>query len=83
MAFKLIFTLFILVILYSCRHDNHIRTYQLTKTTTLGNASQVKTPKNKLTDFIWEKPDSWIPSSGSSMRLASFDVPYSNGGSAN
>ena len=79
MTIKLIFSLFILVILHSCRHDNHIRTYQFTKTTTTGNAPKIEAPKNKFTDFIWEKPDSWIPSSGSSMRLASFDVPYSEG----
>jgi len=55
----------ILVFLHSCGQDNHIRTYQLAKTKALG--------------FIWKKPESWIPSSGSSMRLASFDVPYSDG----
>ena len=27
----------------------------------------------------WEKPESWIYSKGSSMRIASFDVPFSNG----
>ena len=29
--------------------------------------------------FIWEKPDSWVPSEGSSMRIASFAIPYSGG----
>ena len=79
MVIKVIFSILFLLLLHSCRQNNHIRTYQLTKTTTLGNAPKVETPKNKFTDFIWEKPDSWIPSSGSSMRLASFDVPYSDG----
>ena len=79
MAIKLIFSIFILVFLHSCGQDNHIRTYQLAKTKTLGSAPRGETPNNKSTGFIWKKPESWIPSSGSSMRLASFDVPYSDG----
>ena len=79
MVSKLILFIFLLVLLHSCGNDNHVRTYQLAKTNTLGSAPQIEVPKNKSTDFIWEKPDSWIPSSGSSMRLASFDIPYSDG----
>ena len=79
MAIKLIFSIFILVFLHSCGQDNHIRTYQLAKTKALGSAPRVEAPDNKSTGFIWKKPESWIPSLGSSMRLASFDVPYSDG----
>ena len=79
MAIKLIFSILILVFLHSCGQDNHIRTYQLAKTKAPDSAPRVEAPDNKSTGFSWKKPESWIPSSGSSMRLASFDVPYSDG----
>ena len=79
MAIKLIFSIFILVLLHSCGQDNHIRTYQLAKTKAPDSKPQVAAPDNKSTGFSWKKPESWIPSSGSSMRLASFDVPFSGG----
>ena len=79
MAIKLIFSIFILVFLHSCGQDNHIRTYQLAKTKAPGSAPRVEGPNKKFTGFSWKKPESWFPSSGSSMRLASFDIPYSEG----
>jgi hypothetical protein len=78
-AIKLIFSIFILVFLHSCGQDNHIRTYQLAKTKAPDSVPRVEASENKSTGFSWKKPESWIPSSGSSMRLASFDVPYSDG----
>ena len=69
----------ILVFLQSCGQDNHIRTYQLAKTKAPVNKPRVETPEKKSTGFSWTKPGSWIVSSGSSMRLASFDVPFSGG----
>jgi len=79
MAIKLNFSIFILVFLYSCGQDNHIRTYKLAKTKAPDSAPRVETPDNKFISFSWKKPTSWIPSSGSSMRIASFDVPFSDG----
>jgi len=76
---KLILFIFVLVFLHSCGQDSHIRTYQLAKTKALDSAPRDEAPKNKSTGLIWKKPESWIPSSGSSMRLASFDIPYSDG----
>ena len=68
-----------MVILQSCGQDTHIRTYRIAKTKTPDIAPQVEAPENKSAGFSWKKPESWIPSSGSSMRLASFDIPYSEG----
>ena len=79
MLIKLIFSILILVFLQSCGQDNHIRTYQLAKTKAIVNKPRVETPEKKSTGFSWTKPGSWIASSGSSMRLASFDVPFSEG----
>ena len=79
MLIKLIFSILILVFLQSCGQDNHIRTYQLAKTKAPVNKPRVETPEKNSTGFSWTKPGSWIASSGSSMRLASFDVPFSGG----
>ena len=79
MAIRLIFSIIILIFLHSCVQDNHIRTYQLAKTKAPDSAPRVESLDNKSTGFNWKKPESWIPSSGSSMRMASFDVPYSDG----
>ena len=38
-----------------------------------------KTRSPDVTNLTWELPDSWIPSTGHSMRLASFDIPFSDG----
>ncbi len=34
---------------------------------------------NISTKLSWDLPKNWVPSSGHSMRLASFDIPFSNG----
>ena len=67
------------ILILSCDSNNHIRTYSLPK----GKTNNFNLPSIKretaTSGFVWEKPDSWIPSEGSSMRLASFKIPYSVG----
>ena len=74
-------TTFILlaIMLLSCDTDDHVRTYRLPKIKTSKNPHQIKDVKIKPSGFTWKKPDSWIPSRSSSMRLASFEIPYSGG----
>ena len=79
MPIKSILLIWVMVILQSCGQDTHIRTYRIAKTKPPDNTPQVEAPENKSAGFSWKKPESWIPSSGSSMRLASFDVPFSDG----
>ena len=79
MPIKSILLIWIMVILQSCGQDTHIRTYRIAKTKTPDSALRVEPPETKSAGFSWKKPESWIPSSGSSMRLASFDIPYSEG----
>ena len=63
----------------SCNDDNYIRTYYLPK----DKANEIIPPKIKkrtgTSGLTWDKPNSWIPSEGSSMRIASFAIPYSSG----
>ena len=60
----------------SCDSSNHTRTYNLPKVDFVPQGIKKTTEEAEL---IWEKPDSWISSKGSSMRLASFSIPYSGG----
>ena len=75
MAIKVFFSILLLIIVQSCRQENHARTYRLPKLEEPSQKQKVETPSG----FNWEKPEDWIPSAGSNMRLASFDVPYSDG----
>ncbi len=66
------------IIFIACDSDNHIRTYRLPKNiikkdNVLNNISQ-----NKI-EFGWEKPTDWKEVVGHSMRLASFEAPFSGG----
>ena len=79
MPIKSIFLIWVMVILQSCEQNTHIRTYRIAKPKPPDTAPRVEASKNKSNGFNWKKPESWIPSSGSSMRLASFDVPFSDG----
>ena len=63
----------------SCDSSNHIRTYHLPKNITKNEPQKNKIIESRSSGFTWEKPDSWIPSQGSSMRIARFDVPFSTG----
>ena len=59
--------------------NDNTRSYQLKKTNKPKTIDKVIKNKNISTKLIWEKPNSWVPSEGSSMRLASFAIPYSGG----
>ena len=63
----------------SCTINDHSRSYKLVKTNKPKIADNDQQPKNNQTKLLWDKPESWIPSVGSSMRLASFAIPYSGG----
>ena len=65
-----------ILILQSCGNDNHIRTYQLPKSK---DPPKIQSGNSSISGIKWEKPEMWLPSSGSSIRLASFEVPYMGG----
>ena len=70
-------TFLCLIIIFSCTINDNTRSYQLQKTSEPKIAEKEQLERNKSTELIWEKPNSWVPSEGSSMRLASFAIPYS------
>jgi hypothetical protein len=67
------------IVSLSCDSGHHTRTYHLPKTKV--NTFQPSTVERvtQISSFTWEKPTLWIPNEGSSMRLASFEIPYSTG----
>ena len=76
MSLKPYFLICTIVILQSCGKDNHTRRYHLPKSEVPPIIQPVNSPKSGIS---WEIPEMWVTSSGSSMRLASFEVPYSGG----
>ena len=70
---------FLVLIVLSCDTNNHIRIYNLPKPKANNLPSTHLKKDTGPSELIWEKPDSWMPSDGSAMRLASFAVPYSGG----
>jgi len=76
------FVLFFLL-LSGCDKNRHIQSYRTPKKD-FGLQLEAPQPSSKtrspdVTNLTWELPDSWIPSTGHSMRLASFDIPFSAG----
>ena len=59
--------------------NDNTRSYQLSKTKKPKTIDKTVKNRNISTKLIWETPNSWISSEGSSMRLASFAIPYSGG----
>ena len=76
MYLKLYLLIYTIVILQSCGKDNHIRIYRLPKSEI---SPKIKSEHSPKAGINWEKPEMWVTSSGSSMRLASFEVPYTEG----
>ena len=61
----------------SCNDDNYTRTYSLPKDKTNEIIPSTIKRSTGTSGFTWDKPNSWNPSEGSSMRIASFAIPYS------
>ena len=73
----LAYSSFSLLFLLSCEKDKHVRTYRLPKIDSKPITEDVQT--NVEFSVAWEKPESWIQVDGHSMRLASFNTPFSEG----
>ena len=75
---KLLLILFLFFI-FSCEKNNNVTTYRLSKPK---ETLKITKEKDKLDDklsFAWDAPQSWLEGKKSSMRLASYNVPFSNG----
>ena len=70
---------FLLIIIYifsyGCSKDKYTRTYLMEKSKPIENQTNLEKSSNSLS---WDKPNKWVVSKGSNMRIASFDVPFDN-----
>ena len=71
------YLLCLLFFLISCEKDKYVRTYRLPKIEAKPIVAEVQ--PNVEFSVTWEKPESWIQVDGHSMRLASFNTPFSEG----
>jgi len=67
------------IVSLACDSGHHTRTYHLPKTKVNTSPPPTIEKVTEISRFTWEKPASWIPTEGSSMRLASFEIPFSTG----
>jgi|TARA_B110000263_G_scaffold176770_1_gene154509 hypothetical protein len=77
---KYIVLLVLLFVISSCDKNRHVKSYRMPKTDF--NIIKNDVPKdlqNNVRGLSWIVPESWMPSEGHSMRLASFDTPFSKG----
>ena len=69
-------TILLLFFSTSCDDNQYIRHYRIEKKP----HPKILSEETSLTsDINWTSPSSWISSKGSSMRIGSFTVPFSNG----
>ena len=64
-----------------CGSESNIKSYRTPKKDfglEIIQKEEISNKRNEL-NLTWILPDTWVPSKGHSMRLASFDVPYSKG----
>jgi len=64
---------------YSCNQNDDVKTYRLAKPSNQGSTMKASKPTPTNIEFSWDVPDSWEKGKISSMRLGSYNVPYSNG----
>jgi len=72
----LILSIILLLISISCDDNQYIRHYRIEKESPPEFFNQ---QNSVLSEINWTSPTNWISSKGSSMRIGSFSVPYSDG----
>ena len=65
----------------SCDENQHVKSFRAPKKNFGLDQQDIKPvlSDNNVSGLSWDLPETWVPSKGHSMRLASFDVPFSNG----
>ena len=65
----------------SCDENQHVKSFRAPKKNFGLDQQNIKPvlSDNNVSGLSWDLPETWVPSKGHSMRLASVDVPYSNG----
>ena len=69
--------LLILLLTISCDSNDAVQSYRISKNPT--EVKNIQSDRSSENNLKWDTPKGWIVSSGSKMRLASYNVPYSDG----
>jgi|TARA_B110000967_G_C18704542_1_gene469539 hypothetical protein len=79
--FQKVSLLFIIVFYLGCDNGRHIQNYRTPKKDFGVEKSLINEDSRSeaINNLSWDLPKGWVPSKGHSMRLASFDVPFSSG----
>ena len=75
---KIYFLLFF-ILLYGCDKSDNVKTYRLAKQNSQSSIAKSESQISSNLEFSWNAPDLWEKGKKTSMRLASYNVPYSNG----
>ena len=79
MELKQIFIYLMSFIVISCSSEKNVRTYKLEKNQISSESKSNDLKTDSPNELNYVKPKTWTFSSGSSMRLLSFSIPYSMG----
>ena len=71
------FYIILLVCLFSCNQDKHIKKYSIPKLKKVDKSNLFSEDKVKKS-FNWLVPENWNEGIKSSMRLASYSIPYND-----
>jgi len=74
--FRIILYITLILFQFSCKSDSNISVYKIKK----NNTSSSKINANQNNRYLnWTAPNNWIEKAPKDFRLASFDIPISNG----
>ena len=69
--------IFILTLVLSCNNDKHVKYYKIPKFKEVSKNQDFIIEDSQLS-FTWDVPKNWVIGKKSSMRLASYSIPYNN-----
>lgn len=74
--FRILLYITLILFQFSCKSDSNISVYKIKK----NNTSSSKINANQNNRYLnWTAPNNWIEKAPKDFRLASFDIPISNG----
>ncbi len=74
--FRILLYIILILFQFSCKSDSNISVYKIKKI----NTSSSKINANQNNRYLnWTAPNNWIEKAPKDFRLASFDIPISNG----
>lgn len=64
------------VLVFSCSEDRYVKHYIIPKLVIVDEVKNELSSNNDMKAFSWDVPENWMTGKKSSMRLASYSIPY-------